>query len=125
MLTSYRRTRPSGQGITSYAARPMLRGQEERHVIIVAGKLYVAAEERHAYLTDCLEIIQLARAAPGCLDFQLAADPLEADRINVYEAWKSVEALEAFRGSGPSSSQAAQIRSAQVSQYEVVSPIGL
>ena len=91
----------------------MLRGQEERHVIIVAGKLYVAAEERHAYLTDCLETIQLA------------ADPLEADRINVYEAWKSVEALEAFRGSGPSSSQAAQIRSAQVSQYEVVSPIGL
>lgn len=103
----------------------MLRWREEHHVIIVAGKLYVAADARDAYLTDCLETIQLARAAPGCLDFQLAADPLEADRVNVYEAWESVEALAAFRGSGPSSSQAAQIRSAQVSQHEVASSLRL
>ena len=103
----------------------MLRGREAPFVIIVSGMLYVDAAVRDAYLADCLETIDLARAAPGCLDFHLAADPLEAERINVYEAWESVEALEAFRGSGPSSSQTAQIRSAQVVQYEVLSAISL
>lgn len=103
----------------------MLPGREEHHVIIVSGKLYVDADVRDAYLTDSLGTIKLARAAAGCLDFQLAADPVEAERINVYEAWESVEALEEFRGSGPSSSQAAQVRSAQVIQYVVVSSASL
>jgi quinol monooxygenase YgiN len=51
----------------------------------------------------------------------LAADPLERDRINVYEQWESVEAVEAFRGSGPSSEQTASIRDAQVFQHDVAS----
>lgn len=62
----------------------MLRVQEARFVIIVSGKLYVDADVREAYLTESLETIEFARAAPGCLDFQLAADPLESGRINVY-----------------------------------------
>ena len=90
-------------------------------MIIVAGKLYVAADVRAAYLAQSLEIIELARAAPGCLDFHLSPDPLEEDRMNVFEAWESLAALEAFRGSGPAASQVAQIREARVRQYEVTS----
>ena len=90
-------------------------------MIIVAGKLYVAADVRAAYLAQSLEIIELARAAPGCLDFHLSPDPLEEDRMNVFEAWESLAALEAFRGSGPSGEQQAAILDADVKRYGISS----
>ena len=64
-------------------------------------------------------MIEAARKSQGCVDFHLSADPIEADRINIYEQWESVAAVEAFRGSGPSSDQAAAIRDARVFQHEV------
>ena len=90
-------------------------------MVIVSGKLYVDSAVRDSYLADCRELIEVARSTAGCLDFHLTADPLEADRINVFEQWESVPALEAFRGSGPSSAQAAQIREAAVFQHEIAS----
>jgi quinol monooxygenase YgiN len=90
-------------------------------MIIVSGPIYLVASERDAYLDGCREVIEAARAAEGCLDFHLSADPIEADRINVYEQWETVEAVEAFRGSGPSSEQATTIRDASVVQHEVAS----
>lgn len=88
-------------------------------MIIVSGKLYVDPADRGAYLDSCRVVIELARQAADCLDFHLSADPIEPDRINVYEQWESVGAVEAFRGSGPSSEQAADIRDAAVFQHEV------
>jgi quinol monooxygenase YgiN len=88
-------------------------------VIVVAGKLYVEAGARDAYLAGCAQVVTQARQAPGCVDFHLSADPLEPDRINVFEQWESVADVEAFRGSGPSDDQAAVIRSAEVWQHEV------
>lgn len=90
-------------------------------MIIVAGKIYVDAAERDAYLTGGRDVIAAARRADGCIDFHLAADPLEADRINVFEQWASVEAVEAFRGGGPSSEQRAAIRAASVFQHAIAS----
>jgi quinol monooxygenase YgiN len=90
-------------------------------MIIVAGPIYLDATEREAYLDGCREVITAARAADGCLDFHVAADPVEADRINVFERWETVEAVERFRGSGPSDEQAATIRDAAVIQFEIAS----
>lgn len=90
-------------------------------MIIVSGKIYVDAAARDSYLDDCREVIELARSSPGCLDFHLAGDLMEPDRINVYEQWDSVAAVEAFRGSGPTSDQATAIRDAQVFQHEIAS----
>lgn len=90
-------------------------------MIIVAGRLYVDPGERQAYLDGCRTVIEQARRAPGCVDFHLTADPLEPGRINVYEQWESVADVEAFRGSGPSSEQAATIDDAQVFQHEIAS----
>jgi quinol monooxygenase YgiN len=90
-------------------------------VIIVSGWIRVAPAERAAYLEGCGEVVRAARAAPGCQDFHLSADPIEDDRINVYEAWVSVAAVEAFRGDGPSGDQQAQITGASVAQHEVAS----
>lgn len=90
-------------------------------MIIVAGSLWVDADQRDGYLDACLAVIEAARRAPGCVDFHLSADPVEADRINVYEQWDSVADVEAFRGSGPDGEQQAAIRRAAVAQHEVAS----
>jgi quinol monooxygenase YgiN len=94
-------------------------------LIIVAGWLRVAPAERVAYLEGCREVIEVARASDGCVDFHLSPDPLEADRINVYEQWESVNAVETFRGSGPSSEQQAAILDASVTQYRVTESVPL
>jgi len=86
-------------------------------VIIIAGTLYVDADARDAYVEGCREAVELARAAPGCLDFAVSADLVEPGRINVYERWESGEDVERFRGAGPEPEQAVQIRGAEVMRY--------
>lgn len=88
-------------------------------MIIVAGWLEVDPGARKAYLDTCREVLEQARAAPGCLDFVLSADPLAAGRINVFERWESDEELAAFRGGGPQAKQTAQILDASVARYRI------
>jgi quinol monooxygenase YgiN len=89
-------------------------------VIIVAGALFVAPDGRDVYLAGCLAVVEAARRAPGCLDFALSADLLEARRINVFERWQSEEDLHRFRGSGPEAGQLAALLDVDVREYEVV-----
>lgn len=88
-------------------------------MLIVAGHITVAPEARETYLADCTTIVEQGRAADGCLDFSLAADLLDASRINIFERWESYAAVEAFRADGPDDDQSAAIVSASVSEYEV------
>ncbi|WP_370966246.1 putative quinol monooxygenase [Amycolatopsis sp. cg9] len=88
-------------------------------MIIIAGWLAVAPETRNSYLAGCAEAVRLAREAPGCLEYALGADLLDAGRITVYERWESDEDLERFRGSGPSDEQSAQILDASVARYRI------
>jgi quinol monooxygenase YgiN len=88
-------------------------------MIIISGRLHVDADARDAYLAGCRKAVEMARAAPGCLDYALSADMLEPDRINVYERWESGEDVERFRGAGPDPEQAARIRGAEVMRYVI------
>ena len=88
-------------------------------MIIVAGWIQVDRVDRDRYVADCVAVVQQARTAPGCLDFTIAADPVESDRVNVYERWESDAHLERFRGSGPDAGQTAQLRDAQVRKYRI------
>lgn len=88
-------------------------------MLIVSGWLAVDPDERTEYLAGCVEVVRSARAAPGCLDFTLAADLLDDARINVYERWESAERLAEFRGSGPPGDQQARIRDASVRRYTI------
>ena len=88
-------------------------------MVIVAGHVVVDPEERDGYLEGCVEVVRQARRAPGCLDFSLSADLLEPGRVNIFERWESVAAVQAFRGSGPSDEQGAAIRTASVSEYDI------
>ncbi|UYP18986.1 antibiotic biosynthesis monooxygenase [Rhodococcus sp. Z13] len=88
-------------------------------MIIVAGHLTVDPDRRDAYLATCADVVKAARRAPGCLDFAVTADPVEPDRIYVYERWDSQADLESFRGSGPDEEQTGMIRSMAVAEYHV------
>jgi quinol monooxygenase YgiN len=56
-------------------------------MIIVAGSLTVAPDQRADYLAGCEVVVEQAPRAPGCLDFALSSDLLDPARINVYERW--------------------------------------
>lgn len=88
-------------------------------MIIVAGFLGVHPGDRESYLDGCNRVIETARSSQGCIDFHMSADAIEPGRINIFEQWESVEAIEAFRGSGPSDDQQAAILDARVIQHEV------
>ena len=90
-------------------------------MIIVSGRLYVRPERRDAFLAASLAAVSEARRAAGCLDFVVAADPIEPDRVNVYEAWESEAALIRFRGAGPSSELAAEILRAHIERHQIQS----
>jgi len=90
-------------------------------MIIVAGRLYVRPERRDAFLAASMEAVAQARHTVGCHDFVVAADPLEADRVNVYERWDSEDALMAFRGAGPGADLTSEILRAAVRRHNVSS----
>ena len=85
-------------------------------MVIVAGHLIVDPSHREDYLAGCAAVVEQGRRAPGCLDFAISLDP---GRINVFERWDSQDAVDAFRGSGPSDEQAAMFLSASVSEYDM------
>lgn len=94
-------------------------------MIIVAGYLRVRPDERESYLLGCTEVVRAARGASGCIDFHLSADPIEPDRINIFEQWETAAAVEAFRGSGPSDEQQVAVLDASVSQYQITGSTSL
>lgn len=88
-------------------------------MIIVAGWLRVEPALRERYLAGVRAVAVAARAAPGCHDFTQAADPVEPDRINVYERWESDGDLSAFRDSGGALPELPEVRAAQVRKYRI------
>ena len=94
-------------------------------MIIVAGWLQVAAPDRDRYLAAVADVARLERRAPGCLDFVQAPDPLDVERINIFERWESDDALERFRTSGvpgePDAPEPPDLLSAEVHKYRIAS----
>ena len=88
-------------------------------MLIVAGKIYVRSGTRAAFLAASEEAMRLARRTQDCVDFVVAADPLEPNRVNVYEAWANERALEQFRGEGPGEDLSAMVERADVSTHRV------
>jgi quinol monooxygenase YgiN len=93
-------------------------------MLIIAGELRVRPGDRDRYLAAVAPVAPMAREAPGCLDFVQAADPVDPDRINVYERWESDESLLAFRsqaGPGPDDVEIPPLVSADVRKYRMAS----
>jgi len=91
-------------------------------VFIIAGELRLDPADRDHYLDAVASVAPQARGAAGCLDFVQAADPVEPDRINVYERWESDESLLAFRSlPGDPDAGTPPLRSADVRKYRISS----
>jgi quinol monooxygenase YgiN len=90
-------------------------------MIIVSGRIRTKPGRRDAFVSSSREAVEAARQAPGCIDFVVAADPLDPGRVNVYEQWESEEQLEAFRGEGPGDDLSADIVDADVSRHQIAS----
>jgi quinol monooxygenase YgiN len=90
-------------------------------MIIVSGRIHVRRGRKDAFLAASMEAVMAARRSSGCLDFVVAADPIEPDRVNVYEQWESEAQLEAFRGEGPGPDLMSDIVSADVSRHQISS----
>jgi quinol monooxygenase YgiN len=90
-------------------------------MIIVSGKIYVRPGARQVFLQSSAAAVAQARRFAGCRDFVVAADPLEPDRVNVYEEWESEAALLAFRGAGPDADLGSSIVRAEVFRHLIAS----
>ncbi len=90
-------------------------------MIIVSGRLYVQPGMQQEFVARSADAVAQARRTPGCHDFVVAADSLDAERVNVYEEWATEAALLAFRGSGPDDDLGAYIVRAEVMQHVVAS----
>jgi quinol monooxygenase YgiN len=88
-------------------------------MVIVAGHITVESHQRESYLAGCVNVVEQARRATGCLDFTITADLLDPGRINIFERWESQAAVETFRSSGPSKEQGAAMLSASVAEYDI------
>ncbi len=92
-------------------------------MIIIAGALWVAPEQRDAYLAGDAPVVAHARSIPGCFDFALSADAVDPGRINVFERWADDDVLQRFRNGdfGGATDRSAQpaIEAAEVAKFRV------
>jgi hypothetical protein len=90
-------------------------------MIIVSGRIDVRPGTREAFLTRSGKAVAHARRAWGCRDFVVAADPIESNRVNVYEEWESEEARIAYRGDGPGDDVSSSLVKADMAKHLVAS----
>lgn len=90
-------------------------------MLIIAGHIEVDPDGRDRYVDGCRRVVAAARAAPGCHDFSITADPVSPGHVRVYERWEDEPSLLAFRGSGPAPDQQAAFVSGSMARYGVAS----
>jgi quinol monooxygenase YgiN len=103
-------------------------------MVIVAGSFVVAAADRDAFLESRRSAMEASRAEDGCLDYVFAADPLDPERVVLFERWADQAALDAHlvvlrerRSSAPApAGPRIEVRSSEVLKYEISSsgPLG-
>jgi quinol monooxygenase YgiN len=87
--------------------------------IIVAGKLTIKPGSRDEFIDRSRKSIIQARSNGACEDFSVSPDPIDLDRVNVFEKWRSRADLVAFRDSGPESGISSLVESFDIVEYEI------
>jgi quinol monooxygenase YgiN len=89
-------------------------------MVIVQGAFAVKPDERDRFLEATTAGIRSSRAEEGCLEYVMAADPLDPGRVVLSERWESMEHLEQhLKGIGArrsESSSASDARPASLGQ---------
>lgn len=87
--------------------------------IIVAGDLIIKKGHRAEFIKISSDAVIQARKTKGCDDFSVSEDPIDENRVNIFEKWSSLSALEKFRGAGPEDDSFSMVDSFNVKEYEV------
>ena len=91
-------------------------------MIIVAGTIDVAPEQRDSYLESRKEAMLAARTEDGCIDYAYSADIGDPGRVRLFEVWGNRAALDAHvvrmraGGRGPG---AVPVIARAVASYEI------
>ena len=62
-------------------------------IVIVQGVFSLEAEERDRFVEASTEGMRSSRKEEGCLEYVVAADPLDQERAILSERWESMEHL--------------------------------
>lgn len=87
--------------------------------IIVAGKLKLKPGLREEFIEKSLEAILQARELDACEDFSVSPDPLDENRVNIFEKWIARAPLDEFRNSGQDNDSFSLVESFDVNEYEI------
>jgi len=102
-------------------------------MVIVQGTFRVAPEDRDAFLAQSVAGMVSSRAEQGCIEYVMAADPVERDRVVLSERWASMADLEEHlrraaerRSEASGTAAAVTVLSREMAIYEVgaVRPLG-
>ncbi len=63
-------------------------------MVIVQGVFGVKPEEREQFLQGSVDGMRASRLEDGCLEYVLAADPLDPGRVVLSERWESTDHLQ-------------------------------
>lgn len=77
-------------------------------MVIVGGTFEVEPSQRAQFIASRDDMTRTSRGEPGCLEYVFAADPIEPNRVVLFERWESQQALDihlaALRAAPPQSS---------------------
>jgi len=63
-------------------------------IVIVQGEFAVDPKERDRFVEASVEGMRSSREEDGCLEYVMAADPLDPGRVVLSERWESMEHLQ-------------------------------
>jgi quinol monooxygenase YgiN len=62
--------------------------------VIVQGAFLVDPNERDRFVETSIEAMRSSRKEQGCLEYVIAADPLDPERVVLSERWESMDHLQ-------------------------------
>lgn len=66
-------------------------------MVIIAGHSIIDVGERDRCVEAFHDLVERCRAADGCVDAAVSADPIDPRRFNTLEVWESAEAIDRWR----------------------------
>mgnify|MGYP001255536240 CR=1 FL=1 len=92
-------------------------------IMIVQGVFSVDASERDRFVETSVEAMRASREEDGCLEYVMAADPLDPERVVLSERWESMDHLEQHFARQKNAARGTESRpvprSAEITLFEV------
>ena len=66
-------------------------------MIIIAGYSRTDSDQRGAAVEAFAAMVGRARKQDGCLDLSISSDPVDPERVNVFECWRDEQSWKAWR----------------------------